>query len=438
MPSPTQSQCWVNRYPCLDKALRIGVRLSCVLLIVLLNNLCLSPAWAESVTVSFLVSAFEVPVWQPLIAEFEAQHPDIHIEAIEGPSTSNIVEDLYVSAFLLGNAPYDLVYMDMTWVAKFAAAGWLQDLSARITPEQEVQFLPGTWNGGKYQGKLYRFPAVRADVGALYYRQDLLDQFGYSPPKTFAELVQISQALQAEGVPWGFLWSGKQTEGTTAMFMEVLSGFGGSWINPDTLEVALDAPAAIAALDFLVNTLKDGISPPGIVSYQEEETRRLFQNGQAVFMRNWPYAWSLINASASPVQGKVGIHSLVSQPEQFARACQGGWGWGIATTSSHPDAAWQVIQFFSSESAQRQVVQQFGYLPTLKSLYADPDILAQYPHFSTLREIQEQTVLRPAIAQYDQASDILQRYLNAAFTQQLSSQAAMTAAARETRQLLAH
>lgn len=439
MPPVAQScNLWVKGPSLLNKVRWLGLRLGCILLIIILNSFGLPPAGAEPVTVSFLVSAFEVPVWQPLIAEFEAQHPDIHIEAIEGPSTSNIVEDLYVSAFLLGNAPYDLVYMDMTWVAKFAAAGWLQDLSTRVTPEQEVQFLPGTWNGGKYQGKLYRFPAVRADVGSMYYRQDLLDQLGYSPPETFTELVQISQALQAEGVPWGFLWSGKQTEGTTAMFMEVLSGFGGSWIDPDTLEVALDAPAAIAALDFLVNTLKQGLSPPGTVSYQEEETRRLFQNGQAVFMRNWPYAWSLITAPTSPVQGKVGIYSLVSQPEQLARACQGGWGWGISTTSPHPEAAWQVIQFFSSESAQRQVVQKFGYLPTLKSLYSDPDILAQYPHFAMLREIQEQTVLRPTIAQYDQASDILQRYLNAAFTQQLSSKAALTAAARETRQLLSH
>lgn len=407
-----------------------------VLLLVLLSSFICAPVGAEPITVSFLVAAFEVPVWQPLIADFEAQHPDIHIQVIEGPSTSNIVEDLYVSAFLLGNSPYDLVYMDITWVAKFAAAGWLQDLSARVTPEQTAQFVPGAWKGGKYQGKLYRFPAVRADVGALYYRQDLLEQLGHAPPETFTDLVHISQSLQGADVPWGFLWPGKQTEGTTAMFMEVLSGFGGYWIDPETLAIGLEDESAIAALDFLVNTLKDGFSPPGLVSYQEEENRRLFQNGQAVFMRNWPYAWSLINAPTSAVRGQVGIQAMVSQPGQSAKACQGGWGWGISATSLHPEEAWQVIQFFSSEVAQRQVVQQFGYLPTLKSLYTDPDILAQYPHFSTLQKIQEQTVLRPAIAQYNQASDILQRYLNAAFTQQLSPQAAMTAAARETRQLL--
>ncbi len=425
-----------HRYPALFQ--KTGRCLGIILCAVLLSVSYITPVKADLITLSFLVSAFEVPVWKPLIAEFEAQHPEIHIEVIEGPSTSNIVEDLYVSAFLLGNAPYDLVYMDITWVAKFAAAGWLQDLSPRVTPEQEAQFLPGAWVGGQFQGKLYRYPAVRADVGALYYRQDLLDQYGYSPPETFADLIQMSQDLQAQGTPWGFLWSGKQTEGTTAMFLEVLSGFGGYWIDPETLAVGLDTEDAVAALDFLVTTLKEGISPPGTVSYQEEENRRLFQNGQAVFMRNWPYAWSLINAPTSPVQGKVGIQSMVSQPKQLAKACQGSWGWGIAATSLHSEEAWQVIQFFSSEAAQRQVVQQFGYLPTLKSLYSDPDILAQYPHFALLREIQEQTVLRPAIAQYDQASDILQRYLNAAFTQQLSPKVAMVAAARETRQLLAH
>ncbi|NJM65172.1 MAG: ABC transporter substrate-binding protein [Acaryochloris sp. RU_4_1] len=417
---------------------RIGLCLGCTLLIMLLGSLNAASAWADPVTLRFLVAAFEVPVWQPLITEFESQHPEIHIEVIEGPSTSNLVEDLYVSAFLLGNAPYDLVYMDITWVAKFAAAGWLEDLSPRVTPEQAAQFLPGAWKGGQYQGKLYRFPAVRADIGALYYRQDLLEEYGYSPPQTFAELIQICQVLQAQGaVPWGFLWPGKQTEGTTALFIEVLSGFGGNWIDPETLAVGLDESRAIAALNFLVSTLKQGISPPGTVTYQEEETRRLFQNGQAVFLRNWPYAWPLINAPTSPIQGKVGIQGMVSQPSYPVPACQGGWGWGIAKTSRYPEAAWEVIQFFSSETAQRQIANQYGYLPTRKSLYTDPPIVEKYPHFPTLGTLQDHAVLRPAIAQYDQASDILQRYLTAAFTQQMSPQAAMTTAARETRQLLA-
>jgi len=45
------------------------------------------------------------------------------------------------------------------------------------------------------------------------------------------------------------------------------------------------------------------------------------------------------------------------------------------------------------------------------------------------------SVLRPPIAQYEQASDILQRYLSAAFTRQLSPERAMKAAADESRSL---
>jgi multiple sugar transport system substrate-binding protein len=49
----------------------------------------------------------------------------------------------------------------------------------------------------------------------------------------------------------------------------------------------------------------------------------------------------------------------------------------------------------------------------------------------------ESAVLRPPIAQYAQASDILQRYLNAALSNpQLSAEKAMKSAANETRSLL--
>ena len=53
------------------------------------------------------------------------------------------------------------------------------------------------------------------------------------------------------------------------------------------------------------------ISPEGVLTFQEEEARNLFQEGKAVFMRNWPYAWNLVNAEGSPVKGKVGIMPMV-------------------------------------------------------------------------------------------------------------------------------
>jgi multiple sugar transport system substrate-binding protein len=396
----------------------------------------LSALTQSPVTLSVLMHAPEAAEWKPLLQAFHQQHPDIELDIIEGPTDSTQIEDLYTTSFLLGNSPYDLVFMDVVWAPKFAAAGWLLDLSDKISPKELAAFLEGDVAGGRYQGKLYRIP-LHSDVGMLYYRKDLLAKAGYEPPETFQELVQISQALQQQSkVDWGYLWQGKQYEGLAAMFVEVLEGYGAFWVNADTLEVGLDRPEALKALEFLRSTLEQGISPPGVTTYQEEETRRLFQNGKAAFLRNWPYVVSLASAADSPIRGKFALKPMVHAPGYKSGACQGGWGLGIAKTSKHPEAAWQAIQFMTSEEVERQFILATSKVPSRKSLFNDPAIAAQYPYYPQLLKVVENATLRPPIAQYAQASDILQRYLSAALTNKMPPEAAMKAAAEETRRLL--
>ena len=296
----------------------------------LLTLLVVVPAFSQqTVTLNFLIGAPERPTWEPVIRDFEATHPGIRLNFVEGPNATNAVEDLYTSSFLLGRSPYDLVYMDIVWVPKFAAAGWLTDLSDKVPDADLTDFLEGDVAGGRYQGGLYRMP-VRSDAGMLYYRKDLLDQAGFKPPETFTELMQISQALQKSGdVTWGYVWQGRQYEGAAAMFVEVLAGSGGFWIDPKTKAVGLDRPEAVRAVEFLLNTIQTGVSPRGVVTYQEEETRRLFQSGNVAFLRNWPYAWPLANAADSPIRGKIAIKPMVHAVGSESAACQGGWGWEL-------------------------------------------------------------------------------------------------------------
>jgi multiple sugar transport system substrate-binding protein len=388
----------------------------------------------QTVTVTVLMHAPEALEWGPVVKEFHQKFPNIRIAIVDGPNDANQREDLYTSSFLLGNSPYDLVFMDVTWTPKFAAAGWLLDVSDRISPQALSAFLDGDVNGGRYQGKLYRIP-LRSDAGMLYYRKDLLEQAGYEPPQTFDELMQIAQSLQQKNLAqWGYLWQGKQYEGLSAMFVEILKGYGAFWVDPATLEVGLDRPEAIQAVKFLRNTIVKGVSPSGVATYTEEETRLLFQNGQSVFLRNWPYVFSL--AETSEIRGKYAIQPMVHASGFDSGACLGGWGLGIAKTSQHPDEAWKVIEFFTSEEMQRQFVLATGKVPSLKSLFNDPTIVAKYPHYPQLLEVIEKATLRPPIAQYAQASDILQRYLSAAITNSMSPEQAMQAAADETRRLL--
>lgn len=390
----------------------------------------------EPIHLAMLTSALDAAQGQSLVAAFEAKNPDIKIDVIEGPNASNLIEDLYTSSFLLGDSPYDLVMMDVVWLPKFAAAGWLLDLTDRIPEANLADFMPPDLEGGRYNGRLYRLP-IRSDAQLLYYRQDLLQQAGLAPPETFADLIVASKQLQASGVVnWGYVWQGRQFEGLAAVFVDILAGFGGFWVNPDNLEVGLDRPEAIAAIQFLRSTLEQGISPPGVSNYQHEDARRLFQSGEVAFMHNWPYAYPLTNGDDSPVRSKFAIKTMVHAPGLAGGACLGGWGIGIAKTTTHPEAALRVAQFYASPEAQRISILENGYLPTRRSLYTDPEVVAKYGYLPSLMSVVEKAVLRPPIAQYAQASDILQRYLSAAITARMSPEAAMQSAAEETRALL--
>ncbi|MEP0873344.1 ABC transporter substrate-binding protein [Trichocoleus desertorum AS-A10] len=409
--------------------LMAGVQIAVLLLLWL--------TWPQApVNLTLVVPAPESQHWAGLIQDFQAQNPDIRIKLVEGAYTTNEVEAIYTSALQTGSSSYDLIYLDIIWTPKFAAAGWLSNLSDYVSSSDLTAFLTDDIEAGRYQGALYRIP-FRTDVGMLYYRKDLLEQIGNPAPETFAELVQVSQKLQQQQqVRWGYVWQGQQYEGLAAMFVEVLAGYGGFWIDPNTREVGLDQAPAIQAVEFLRNTLKLGISPAETTTYNEEESFEKFQQGEVAFLRNWPYIWPRVQA-VKGLQDQVGIKPMVHAPGYRSAACKGGWGFGIAKNAKHPQEAWRAIQFFTSVESQRQFVLQSGYLPTRRNLFVDRAIAQKYPHFPSLLTVLEHPVLRPLIPQYDQASQILQRHLSAALTGQPSAEAAMQAAAQETRRLLA-
>ena len=321
--------------------------------------------------------------------------------------------------FLSGKSSFDIVYCDVIWVAKFAAAGWLLDLTSRLSQEDRNDFLDMELKAGSYRGRLYRIPAF-IDAGVLYYRKDLVS----NPPQTFDELSKQSREFQTKE-RWGFLWQGKQYEGLVTAFLEILWGYGGDWIDPETEQVHIDRPEAVAALRFLKSTIGT-ISPPGVTGYIEEDTRLLFQSGRAVFLRNWPYVWTLMHRSKAPVADKVAYTTMVHAPGHSSAATLGGWGFAISRFCPDPDGAWKFIEFVTRPAQLTQVQQTMGRIPSRKSLMP-PEFLA----------VSGNVRMRPPIPKYAQASDILQRWVSAALTGRVACDAALKEAARETRLLFA-
>ncbi|MEQ9670024.1 extracellular solute-binding protein [Coleofasciculus sp. G2-EDA-02] len=328
---------------------------------------------------------------------------------------------------------------------EFAAKGCLVDLykwTARDTLVNEG-FLPSTIDAGEYQGKLYRMP-LRSDIGLLYYRKNLLGNT--QPPETLQQLKQLSQTWKNQGNYQGvYLWQGWRYEGLVATFVEVLESYGGFWIEPESLEVGLEQPEAEQAVQFLLNTIRENISSPEVILYSEQESLDRFnQDPNTLFLRQWPYAW---NQLADPSNVGVQVLNLSFDPDKntwVPSGCNGSWGLGISKNSQHPDKAWKALQYFTSQAAQKKMILEQGYLPSREALYDDPEIKAKYPYLPSLKEAVTNSILRPPIPQYDQASFILQKYLSKLITRTALAQRVdnneitqlMQEAADETRQLL--
>lgn len=370
-----------------------------------------------------------------IIKQFEDKHPDIRVEMVEGPAATNTREDMYSTSFMAKEDTYDLVYMDVVWLPKFAAQGWLRPLDDYFTADERKKYLPGDIQGSLYKEKIYRLP-IQADGGVLYYRKDLLEKNRITKPKDFGELVEIAKRLQSPPALYGLVFQGKQYEGLVCNFLELVWGNGGDVIDASG-KVVIDSPQAVEALQWMVDAVhKHKIAPEGVLTYQEEEARHAFQEGKAVFMRNWPYAWNLMQDEKSPVRGKVGIIPVPAGAGKKAAATLGGWGFGISAFSKNPAAAWKFIEFASLPENQKTAFFMGGILPTRRALFDDPEILKASPQIRDLGKVLTLARPRPVHPSYARISDALQLHVSAALSLQEEPEDALAKAAEEIRSAL--
>ena len=385
-------------------------------------------AWSQSratEVVSILMAAPFADATESLVERFNQEHRGrIRLSITRGPRDTESISDLAISSLLLGQPPYDALLMDVTWLPKYAEAGWLEPLDPWFGDTDLDALQDGARLGNSYEGRLYRWPLV-ADVGMLYWRTDLMP----SPPKTPEELVRISRDLQAaDQAKYGFVWQGRQYEGLSCDFLEVLEGFGGEWLNPSTGAPTLDSDAAITAANWLHSLIDSGISPKAVTNFAEPESLQAFKAGDAAFMRNWPYAYAELQKPDSAVRGRVAVTTMVSRNGEQPTATLGSWGLSLLSDSSHKSSAVEAIRYLTSEAAQRERFLNQGYTPTSAMLFGDPELVAVSPVLPDIGRALSVAVPRPPSPLYAQLSDVVQRSLSAVLTGEQPAELAMDAA----------
>jgi len=303
------------------------------------------------------------------------------------------------------------------------------------------------WQGAEYferivanntvSDKLVGIPWY-TDAGILYYRTDLLEKHGFeAPPQTWAELEEMATAIQeaerAENPDFfGFVWQGGAYEGLTCNALEWQYSNGGGTIVEEDLTVSINNPQAIAAFERAAGWV-GSISPEGVTTYREEDARGVWQAGNAAFMRNWPYAYSLGQAADSAIRDAFAVSQLpMGDGENASHAdCLGGWQMMVSTYSQNQDAAIAFAQYLTSRELQKSFAIEQSRLPTIVELYDDADVLEVNPFFGDLKEVfLGGAVARPSTVTSDLYNEVSTAYftaVNEILTGQASDAAARVA-----------
>lgn len=367
------------------------------------------------------------------LARFASAHPGRRVELHVTPDAADERHQMYVQ-WLNAHLPQpDVLQLDIVWTAEFAAAGWIRPLP-EIEPSA-AEFFAATLDANRWRGTLYAVPWFM-DVGMLYWRSDLLAR----PPASFDELrVAVAATRAAHGPPYGLVWQGARYEGLVTVFLEYLGAFGGRILD-DRGTVVVDSPAAVTALEQMRDDVAgpDAVVPAAALAWREEQARFAFQNGDAVLMRNWPYAAALLrDATTSRVAGRFGVAAMPGGPGGAPSAALGGAQLAVSAYSHDPEGAVALIRFLTAPEQMLERATAVGQFPARPALYDNPALAAalSVPP-ADARQVIARAVARPITPLYAELSEVLQVRVHEALTGQKSPRRALDDAADAMRERL--
>lgn len=388
--------------------------------VLLLSFLLFNGCKREKYDISFMAGGApnEISFFEEIVTDFENE-TGITVKLIRQTTQTEQRKQSLLVALRGKKKDPDVSLVDVGWIGQFAASGWLLPLD-----EYDVNTDPFFQNvielADTYDGQIIGLP-LYVDAGLLYYRTDLLDKYGYKgPPETWSQLLEMAKTVQAgerKGNEnfWGYVWQGAQYEGLSTNVVEYFSSAGGALLN-DQNEPVVNSKENLQALRFMVSLIQEhGVSPPNTYTdMQEEEVRITFQNGNALFERNWPYAYGLHNAEDSAVRGVFGVAPLPHFTGQKSAACLGGWHVIVSAYSDAKEEAVEFSQYLTSADVQKKFALNLGWNPGREQVYSSSEIKSELPHLIELKDVFINAVPRPIVPYYTQLSQALQKHVNAA------------------------
>jgi ABC-type glycerol-3-phosphate transport system substrate-binding protein len=345
----------------------------------------------------------------------------------------------YLTALMQsGTATADVINLDVTWTADFAENYWITPLDDYLGVNELDAYVPGLVDACQYKNKYYAYPYF-LNLGALYYRKDLLDlHFGpgmwsEADFDTWEELNQTANFIlnnqsglltSADSALVGYVGQFDAYEGGVINFFEWCGSNGALDLITSYDEVNINTTNAINAVSFLKglfapqSTSVQGtpyIIPREALIYDEGASILKWTQEESIFMRQWTFAYTIsknfnLDFGVLPLphfEGASGYKTSVVGGSILAIP--------TATTGTAREAALNYIKFLGDPLAQEREltadvstnpgVQPLSNFPALKSVYNNP------PNgFDWIKNWTDQldlTLSRPINAMYPSISNII-------------------------------
>jgi trehalose/maltose transport system substrate-binding protein len=390
----------------------------------LIATLALGVATAQTITVAAGAVGQELELTRAAAQRYMDANPGVTVEVLDTPDLADDRLGLYLQFFQAQSSEVDVYQIDVIWPGDLAVH--FVDLYEYGAGDVVDQHFPAIVENNTVDGQLIAIPWF-TDAGLLYYRTDLLEKYGFDgPPATWSELTSMAETIQEgernEGNAdfWGFVWQGNAYEGLTCDALEWIASNDGGTIIESVGVITVNNPQAVEIVDLAASWVGT-ISPPGVTGFGEEDARNLWQAGNAAFMRNWPYAYSLGNAPDSAVADLFDVSPLPAGDAEGGQpaATLGGWQLGVSRYSENPELAADVALFLASYDEQKIRAVEGSLNPTIMALYEDADVLEAAPFFGSLFDVFTNAVARPSTItapDYAQVSSAFYRAVHSVLT----------------------
>lgn len=344
------------------------MRLAVLFTILLLGLVGMTRAQDTPTEIKYMMwgSPEELAVWQQMVDDFQASHPNIRVtvDVSDWESYWNKLQTLFA-----GGTPPDVFAMDAPLYLDWQSRGVLLNLQPYLdaSPGLLDGFYPVTLQVYKRDDGYYGLPRDFQTI-VLYYNKDMFDAAKLPYPTddwTLDDLrkaaKQLTKDTNGDGVTdqWGFAADLYDME---LFWSEVLWSYGGSIISDDHSKTLLNDGKAGEAWKFIAGMALEDKSMPD-PNQAQQFGGDPFAAGVAAMttIGHWvvpqyaglKFGWDVAAFPAGPAGRATSVNSA---------------GIVIAKGSQHPDLAWEFVKYAVGSSGQTKLTELGFAIPVLQSL----------------------------------------------------------------------